>query len=205
MTETPPRAWGRLNRRRMAGTHLGNTPTGVGKTLRKALRTEAGRKHPHGRGEDQRHQLFEAIELETPPRAWGRQPLDKAQEPLEGNTPTGVGKTFGCDSGVVRLSETPPRAWGRLVEQLGSEVELRNTPTGVGKTLHTVNRPSLRRKHPHGRGEDSGTSSAPENPKETPPRAWGRPRGIGWEVEGFRNTPTGVGKTSWSYSSSTRM
>ncbi|SMG63127.1 hypothetical protein BMETH_147_14 [methanotrophic bacterial endosymbiont of Bathymodiolus sp.] len=45
----------------------------------------------------------------------------------------------------------------------------------MGKTslrLHFFNNS---RKHPHGRGEDSGKVTTLLIMKETPPRAWGRP------------------------------
>ncbi len=98
---------------------------------------------------------------------------------LKRNTPTGVGKT---PDHAVRLSsrwkhphgrgedqftawkkleavETPPRAWGRLGTACRQSVKERNTPTGVGKTLSRRAAWAVRRKHPHGRGEDSPFSS----------------------------------------------
>ena len=50
--ETPPRAWGRLGDVIEAVEHDGNTPTGVGKTVRWTDVANSGQKHPHGRGED---------------------------------------------------------------------------------------------------------------------------------------------------------
>ena len=94
------------------------------------------------------------------------------------NTPTGVGKTAGLqlafhpfekhphgrgeDAGELRdnsdLLETPPRAWGRRGLNGCGLGWRRNTPTGVGKTSQPLGRASARRKHPHGRGEDSWVS-----------------------------------------------
>ena len=71
----------------------------------------------------------------------------------------------------------------------------KHPPTGVGKTKGRTRRMPGKRKHPHGRGEDSSSSAARPIRTETPPRAWGRlrkPRGGG---AAHRNTPTGVGKT----------
>ncbi len=92
--------------------------------------------------------------------------------------------------------ETPPRAWGRHRRYLCCEKVFRNTPTGVGKT--TKSRPDgrLLQKHPHGRGEDPRTTRAGRVTIETPPRAWGRPSSATSTETRFRNTPTGVGKTS---------
>src|SRR5690554_6803786 len=131
--ETPPRAWGRLNRILLDFLKLGNTPTGVGKTGCLACRGECLWKHPHGRGEDRRYSCQAPSTSETPPRAWGRQSAILEVCVVNGNTPTGVGKTSqtasspapaqkhphgrGEDSApgiqhCINL-ETPPRAWGR--------------------------------------------------------------------------------------------
>ncbi|SMG63129.1 conserved hypothetical protein [methanotrophic bacterial endosymbiont of Bathymodiolus sp.] len=71
-TETPPRAWGRLFSGQNNAVIPGNTPTGVGKTFDVMFRGGAGRKHPHGRGEDMAYISIILFALETPPRAWGR-------------------------------------------------------------------------------------------------------------------------------------
>ncbi len=132
-----------------------------------------------------------------------------------GNTPTGVGKTSGCDRQEYRQgkhphgrgedsvaharyedeAETPPRAWGRPPSCLSRWRQWGNTPTGVGKT--PTHWPSLSgtRKHPHGRGEDARISSQVATAMETPPRAWGRPRSDRRIRVCWGNTPTGVGKT----------
>ncbi len=61
VSETPPRAWGRLRLRLPICSAARNTPTGVGKTLRKANRHEIPQKHPHGRGEDPKS--FSGLEI----------------------------------------------------------------------------------------------------------------------------------------------
>ena len=177
-----------------------NTPTGVGKTTDFLAPPLAQRKHPHGRGEDSVVFRRQGLQTETPPRAWGRPDGAFEDVPGGGNTPTGVGKTAGCQSvvGVVRKhphgrgedtpsrgwtrfpSETPPRAWGRHRRTACGKRRNRNTPTGVGKTyeLGAV----------WGRWE------------ETPPRAWGRPSQDVHKKSFHGNTPTGVGKTNVSLS-----
>ena len=93
-SETPPRAWGRRLFACSLKKRVGNTPTGVGKTLVRGFFLLRHQKHPHGRGED----LFESVNIasfeETPPRAWGRRDVDKTHDVFRGNTPTGVGKTL---------------------------------------------------------------------------------------------------------------
>ena len=50
--ETPPRAWGRRQKAMQDSGGVGNTPTGVGKTLFFLGCLDGLGKHPHGRGED---------------------------------------------------------------------------------------------------------------------------------------------------------
>ena len=134
LLETPPRAWGRLPLRELDGIHVGNTPTGVGKTSCRRTDAECGRKHPHGRGEDRPRPPSRRKGTETPPRAWGRLGELRGAIAFLRNTPTGVGKTQailqpcskrqkhphgrGEDCMIrfksARVPETPPRAWGRL-------------------------------------------------------------------------------------------
>ena len=153
--ETPPRAWGRRARQQDDRLIGRNTPTGVGKTPAAWRGNRPGRKHPHGRGEDQNAGDKDAFHVETPPRAWGRPSRDRGSGHALRNTPTGVGKTLyylmrrpemwkhphgrgedrhPCHAPASCL-ETPPRAWGRLLIQKGNARARRNTPTGVGKTL----------------------------------------------------------------------
>jgi len=50
--ETPPRAWRRLELASRAGCILGNTSTGVEKTIITISQPPPPEKHLHGRGED---------------------------------------------------------------------------------------------------------------------------------------------------------
>ena len=150
----PPRAWGRLQARGTDAGTRGNTPTRMGKTSRSHRNARQSRKHPHARGEDLRPTRPMNEQLETPPRAWGRQQVEQVEPRQRGNTPTRVGKTSyllplrTCDwkhphargedyvmrRKVARSSETPPRAWGRPSLFLPKQSWTRNTPTRVGKT-----------------------------------------------------------------------
>ena len=91
--ETPPRAWGRLHKRKQLQRVIGNTPTGVGKTDNRHASDEPQQKHPHGRGEDRDLRNLANPSGETPPRAWGRHTYTRVRELSRRNTPTGVGKT----------------------------------------------------------------------------------------------------------------
>ena len=93
LVETPPRAWGRLEKDQGRKMMPRNTPTCVGKTCLSAIQGARCRKHPHVRGEDHRDSAGRGRGAETPPRAWGRQRrFPRCADPA-GNTPTCVGKT----------------------------------------------------------------------------------------------------------------
>ena len=68
------------------------------KTLRWRCQPGLPRKHPHGCGEDLIGGQGADIEIETPPRVWGRREYLEGLDYLLGNTPTGVGKTV--DAGL---------------------------------------------------------------------------------------------------------
>ncbi len=112
--------------------------------------------------------------------------------------------------------ETPPRAWGRHLIVAFRGGDSGNTPTSVGKTTGQAQNQDRAGKHPHERGEDSTChpawrhcyrntpTSVGKTPccslviiatTETPPRAWGRRRNMGFVGRHFGNTPTSVGKT----------
>ena len=85
--------WGRRLQKNETGTPPGNTPTGVGKTYDALLDNGYNWKHPHGCGEDKRPSFGARLEVETPPRVWGRRVESGSFLSLSRNTPTGVGKT----------------------------------------------------------------------------------------------------------------
>ena len=105
--ETPPRAWGRRPDRGKSTRQDGNTPTGVGKTLRWPRPRHARKKHPHGRGEDLRVVVDMERTAETPPRAWGRRKTRSTLCSQGGNTPTGVGKTRSSEAARELLRKHP--------------------------------------------------------------------------------------------------
>ena len=92
--ETPPRAWGRRGGDGDKQDGWRNTPTGVGKTTCHNVVAACPRKHPHGRGEDERGYGTCWKKVETPPRAWGRPLILVVGTWAARNTPTGVGKTL---------------------------------------------------------------------------------------------------------------
>ena len=92
--ETPPRAWGRLRRMGNKACKIGNTPTCMGKTNASYRFFGQLKKHPHVHGEDVNHRLGGVVNLETPPRAWGRLKRLRKKYGSKRNTPTCMGKTI---------------------------------------------------------------------------------------------------------------
>ncbi len=194
--ETPPRMWGRPILHVPLSLYLGNTPTHVGKTVRRWTLISARWKHPHACGEDCYRLTFLPAGLETPPRMWGRQRGFCEVVFHCGNTPTHVGKTtpisalgdsFGkhphacgedCSSllSIALSRETPPRMWGRPAVPVHDGHEVGNTPTHVGKTDPDRSIMHGAQKHPHACGEDQRHSGGNSCGLETPPRMWGRQR-----------------------------
>ena len=172
--ETPPRAWGRQRVRASFTVYRRNTPTCVGKTKSVIASAHIAEKHPHVRGEDCIRRRGSTLELETPPRAWGRPQRGQVEHLPGRNTPTCVGKTgvrhnlsplcrkhphvrgedisFLCTAGSS--TETPPRAWGRRSHAQVQSRGVGNTPTCVGKTNAEGFQITGEKKHPHVRGED---------------------------------------------------
>ncbi len=94
--ETPPRAWGRRIPLKRNNNGKRNTPTCVGKTRWVMIRPQLSKKHPHVRGEDLPDGSVRKVNVETPPRAWGRRPSTVHRGAYLRNTPTCVGKTCTC-------------------------------------------------------------------------------------------------------------
>ena len=91
--ETPPRVWGRHQRKWRKTFFRGNTPTCVGKTTYCSHSYKRLRKHPHVCGEDTYKPWHEDRYIETPPRVWGRLCTRIKSAFASRNTPTCVGKT----------------------------------------------------------------------------------------------------------------
>ena len=111
--------------------------------------------------------------------------------------PHGCGEDADRPAAISAGSETPPRVWGRLPAVCDGPAAPGNTPTGVGKTAYLGSATDFNMKHPHGCGEDQSHESRTGCDLETPPRVWGRPDVFRPRLGLHRNTPTGVGKTSF--------
>ena len=94
------------------------TPTGVGTIGRCHYRGGAAAVHPHGRGDNSETPSLHAINVGSPPRAWGQ--------------------WYGASGVVVRRLGSPPRAWGQSLRRIAQERHARFTPTGVGTMLWSM-------------------------------------------------------------------
>ena len=93
MTETPPRAWGRLHHDSRRDCMNRNTPTCVGKTASFHRRRTTSRETPPRAWGRLCPMMFRVFCCETPPRAWGRHDGHRSGRRRRRNTPTCVGKT----------------------------------------------------------------------------------------------------------------
>ena len=90
----------------------------------------------------------------------------------------------------------PPRVWGKRLLILLNPASTRSTPTRVGKTELGSERVSNGSVHPHACGENDVYGDAPNAPTGPPPRVWGKLAASPEAGDGWRSTPTRVGKTS---------
>ena len=212
---SPPRAWGKLADVFCNSSRHRFTPTRVGKTRRLTSAHEMHPVHPHARGENAFSRFFRSVRSGSPPRAWGKRSPCQQKVVRIRFTPTRVGKTericislpkelvhpHARGENAIRLhpyrltSGSPPRAWGKLGRSDSASSGIRFTPTRVGKTAT----PSTSRRrtpvHPHARGENACAISRNDNPRGSPPRAWGKLKLPAPDRIPDRFTPTRVGKT----------
>ena len=90
---------------------------------------------------------------------------------------------------------SPPQVWGKLVGRRGADNRIRFTPTGVGKTPSRELILSVHEVHPHRCGENQFRSIDMPRGQGSPPQVWGKRRHHSGVSNGYRFTPTGVGKT----------
>ena len=106
---------------------------------------------------------------------------------------------------LLRGSEagSPPRAWGQSRVRRRLVDRARFTPTGVG-TITGLPVPSARMAvHPHGRGDNTPSSTYNRITGGSPPRAWGQSHVRDELLPVVRFTPTGVGTIRQSVSRNT--
>ena len=152
---SPPRAWGQRSERRRCIGRPWFTPTCVGTTFGRTLKTETWTVHPHVRGDNVVVARPLLLGPGSPPRAWG-QP-DRRREEVEGRPvhPHVRGDNWG---------------WARVLA-----LDMRFTPTCVGTTFESPARASERPVHPHVRGDNDVPSAPRRRSTGSPPRAWGQP------------------------------
>ena len=133
----------------------GNTSTDVEKTHSASSHHGTIRKHLHGRGEDRSPRRHLSPSSETPPRTWRRPGQRTCRSSPAWKHLHGRGEDFLIQVVCALEPETPPRTWRRLHLIERQLMRDRNTSTDVEKTCSTSGRSVLRKKHLHGRGEDS--------------------------------------------------
>jgi len=195
---SPPRAWGRLPRHRPRKRNHRFTPTCVGTACRPAPVLMALPVHPHVRGDGYQFAAGALPKGGSPPRAWGRLPPWRLSGAAWRFTPTCVGTAVPVTlpkrglsvhphvrgdgaravAPAAEVGGSPPRAWGRRALLRVPPRCLRFTPTCVGTALpRNTGRGSVS-VHPHVRGDGRAALESAAGHVGSPPRAWGRPRGL---------------------------
>ena len=191
---SPPRAWGRGTRSSIASCELRFTPTCVGKRAPPRCRPPRTPVHPHVRGEETSPYISSTRWIGSPPRAWGRGTGCGNAGWWRPVHPHVRGEETNPAVDKVNPHGSPPRAWGREGARPRDRQSVRFTPTCVGKSLRnsaSIPRSSV---HPHVRGEELALIDQAWPGIGSPPRAWGRVLGLGWQHRIPRFTPTCVGK-----------
>src|SRR5699024_12391468 len=115
------------------GPAFGHTPPGAGKTCLPPPTRPPPRKHPHRRGEDSSTTTQSKGEPETPPQAWGRRGHTEMLCDIDGNTPTGVGKTGLC-TGHRLVGWKHPHRRGEDGAPRAARADRRKTPPQASGT-----------------------------------------------------------------------
>ena len=130
---SPPRAWGQCGGMRTVRICMRFTPTGVGTICHCHVVRFCLAVHPHGRGDNERSDVFGDATFGSPPRAWGQSPHLFPDRQHQRFTPTGVGTMLPLatlvtgttvhphgrgDNDSALLARlvgrgSPPRAWGQ--------------------------------------------------------------------------------------------
>ncbi len=191
---SPPRAWGRCRRPRVAAARSGFTPTCVGTVAWRSAAASTASVHPHVRGDGCPTGRSARRFRGSPPRAWGRCRFHQRIRTPDRFTPTCVGTVFekpskpgagtvhphvrgdGLIKGAHDVLEigSPPRAWGRLLRHRHHWACPRFTPTCVGTVLRPCQAHGTTPVHPHVRGDGIVQCSPINRAFGSPPRAWGR-------------------------------
>ena len=192
---SPPRMWGRQVL--LPGGIIGQrfTPTHVGKTISCQRRWTDEPVHPHACGEDSSPEHKAEVTDGSPPRMWGRPPIQRRFLFGLRFTPTHVGKTPTPPELAGAPVGSPPRMWGRLLDHRGADPRGRFTPTHVGKTITQKTVTGRETVHPHACGEDRTRARPSRASTGSPPRMWGRHVHRLRPHPALRFTPTHVGKT----------
>ncbi len=169
--------------------------------------------HPHACGDDWISLRWVGFLVGSPPRLWGRFPVNRHHGEQDRFTPTPVGTIVpalcvehstavhphACgDDGnmchyIAEFFGSPPRLWGRSLVQMEVELTHRFTPTPVGTMRPAARADTSHPVHPHACGDDTLEHITCHEPTGSPPRLWGRLAQSSSSPATFRFTPTPVG------------
>ena len=190
---SPPRVWGRRDRRNAAIQTGRFTPTGVGTAEACRLAESGVSVHPHGCGDGHSGRAGPVAGERFTPTGVGT--ARNCSHPVRRRTvhPHGCGDGFIFRVSPVSPCGSPPRVWGRLIRRHPIACNYRFTPTGVGTACLGFRRRVTPPVHPHGCGDGFANFGKDNFDLGSPPRVWGRLLAKTLPTGGLRFTPTGVG------------
>ena len=131
----------------------------------------------------------------SPPRVWGQPPVRVHSWVGHPVHPHGCGDNLPVQRGRRATAGSPPRVWGQRGGLTNARAFPRFTPTGVGTTspkrLPTTNVVV----YPHRCGDNIEYLANKEMGNGSPPRVWGQRLNRWPNLRHPRFTPTGVGTT----------
>ncbi len=211
---SPPHAWGRPYVDFMVDDLIRFTPTCVGTAGHERESRTAEPVHPHMRGDGGSQEIGSEERRGSPPHAWGRRQIvdipgddarftptcvGTARADREQEEPDAVHPHMRGDGGVVGgttvlPSGSPLHAWGRLTLPDVSASTMRFTPTCVGTAPAPRTARLAPAVHPHMRGDGSTPRPARRAGRGSPPHAWGRRNGRGYDGGGIGSPPHAWGR-----------
>ena len=172
--ESPPRARGRANARRIRIPVSRITPACAGKSPADPRCRAQPRNHPRVRGEEWSSHESAIAELESPPRARGRVTVWSMVTQDEGITPACAGKSLRLPR-LAGLVGNHPRVRGEEpIASSRATISPESPPRARGRTLKANSTTPATRNHPRVRGEESPLAAPHSLASESPPRARGR-------------------------------
>ena len=191
----PPHAWGQHQHVDIERGSPRSTPTCVGTTGVGASDNGVGSVHPHMRGDNATHDLFDNGNDRSTPTCVGTTAARIQALGPPAVHPHMRGDNTRSGTRLDGVHGPPPHAWGQQQLDDGQATYVRSTPTCVGTTAATKGSQNCTTVHPHMRGDNFSSPTCIADFIGPPPHAWGQRKCQQHKHCRARSTPTCVGTT----------